>query len=225
MADDKPGVDTVALGDPKVETSNFDRYKGRKNVTDRIAILSSKLVRGYRYYHNKKSFLAPTNPEVLKLCKEQLGEPDQYFALVVFHYQTDEDGALLVEEKCQGKVKIWRWSESKYDEYSALQKQWPIMEAGFDAAQHDLLIKCTEEQYQRMTTTVCPKAHWKSKEAWHKALLEKRAKADEKLKGSLGLSLSDQEILDLLGASLASQTGGTENAADVDLSDVVDDMD
>lgn len=218
-------TDTVTLGDKSVEVSNFDRYKGVKGRTDRLAILSPRLVRGFRYYHNKKAFLAPKSPELLKLCKEQLGEPVQQFALVLFHYTTDENGVLLDDTKCQGKVKIWRWSEAKYTEYADLAKQWPVMNGGFDEKQIDVLSKCTEEQYQRMTTTPCPTAHWKSKEAWYNALMAKEAKAAEKLQNAIGLKLSDQEIMDLLGASIGSQTGGTENAGDVDLSDIVDDMD
>lgn len=215
----------VTFGDKAVETSTFDRYKGVKGRTDRIAILSAKLLRGNRYYHERKktSFRAPENEEVLALCKAQLGEPEQRFALTLFHYNTDEDGNLLDDAKCSGKVKIWQISESRYEELSGLAKEWPLLDGGAEASQHDLIIKCTEEQYQRMSFKPTKDAHWKKKEAWYNALKSKEQAAQKRLRESIGRTLSDQEILDLLGVSPQSATGGTQNASDIDLSDVLDD--
>jgi len=218
--------DQVTLGDKAVETSQFDRYKGTLNRTDRIAIISTTLTRGYRYYMEAKrsSFRAPTNPETLKLVKASLGEPEQRFGLVVFHYLTDEAGNLIDTTKCQGKIKVWSISESRYEELSGLHRTWPLLDSaeGFAGKQVDLQIRCTEEKFQRMTFTPCPDAQWKKKEAWYNALKEKEAKARDKLKLTLGKQLTDHEILDLLGTALPSQTGGTQNAGEVDLSDVLD---
>lgn len=220
-------ADMVTLGDKRVETSNFDRYKGRKGITDRIAIISSRLIRAYSYFYEggskKVSFKAPTNPETLKFVKEQLGEPAQYFGLVLFHYQTDDAGDIIEPEKLKGKVKVWRISETRYEELSALHKSWPLLDGGFDAKQVDLSIKCTEEQYQRMNFTPCPDAHWKKKQAWYDALKDKESKAMEKAKQALGRQMTDAEIMELLDGALPSQTGSTDNAGDIDLSDIVDD--
>lgn len=214
----------VGFGDKNVETSTFDRYKGVKGRTDRIAIISSKLIRGYRYYHEgkKTSFKSPENPELLALVKAQLGEPEQRFALTLFHYTTDDSGQLLDESKCQGKVKIWQISESRYEELSTMHKSWPLLDTGFGEKQYDLIIKCTEEQYQRMTFTPAPTAHWKSKESWYNALKSKEGAAQAKARASIGRQLSDQEVMDLLGVSVKSQTGSTANSSDLDLSDVMD---
>lgn len=222
MSETTGQTEVITLGQAGIETSNFDRYKGRKGVTDRVAFIGKNLIRGFSFYHEKKRFLAPTNPELLKKVKEVLGEPQQQFALVVFHYATNEDGDLHDDTKCSGKVKLWRWSEAKYDEYSALGKKWPLMNNGFGNPQHDLLIKCTEEQYQRMTTTPCPDAQWKKKEAWFKALEDKAAKAQERLSSTIGIKMSDDEILQLIGASPTNPTAGGDTAGDVDLSDVLE---
>lgn len=218
-------VDQVTLGDKNVETSQFDRYKGHKGVTDRITILSSKLIRGYNYYieGKKTTFRAPENPEVLALCKKHLGEPTQKFALTLFKYLTDQDGALLDDTKCQGKVMLWSISESRYEELSAISKSWPLMDNGFNEPQSDLMVKCTEEQFQRMSFTPTPTAHWKSKQSWYDALKAKEAKSHERLRMTLGRQLTDLQIMELLGTSVPSQTGGTDRAGDVDLSDVLDD--
>ena len=224
-ANPKAATDQVTLGDKNVETSQFDRYKGVKGRTDRIAILSATLIRGYRHYHpgKKRSFRAPSTPEVAKLVTDELGPPEQRFALVLFHYTTDDDGNLIDDSKCQGRVKTWAISEARYEELSGLHRSWPLLDGGFGEPQHDLQLKCTEEQYQRMNFTPCPEAHWKKKESWFKALKEKCQLAMPKAKLALGREMNDTEIMEMMGTSLPSQTGSTENSGDVDLSDIMDD--
>lgn len=220
--------DVVALGDKRVETSTFDRYKGRKGVTDRIAFISSSLIRTYTFYYEgnnqKRTFRAPTNPETLAFVKKQLGEPDQKFGLLLFHYTTDDNGELLTPEKLSGKVKLWVWSEARYDEIVALNRQWPLMDTGFDGKQYDLQVKCTEEQYQRMNFTPCPSAHWKTKQTWYDTIKAKEPKALPRLRQALGRQMTDQEIMGLLGgAGNGVAPASTDAAGEVDLSDVIDD--
>lgn len=220
-----PGSE-VTFGDKTVETAQFERYKGGKNRIDRISIVSSKLYRAHAYYHEstKNTFRAPTNPAVLKAVKDAMGEPSQRFAFALFHYQTDDHGNLVDDKKCAGRMKIWRISDARYEELSQLHRQWPLLDAGFGQPQHDLIIKCTEEQFQKMTFTPCPSAHWKSKEGWYNALKEKEKLAKGKINLALGLEKPDQEILALLGSSAPpTSTGSTSNANDIDLGDVLDD--
>jgi len=223
---DKSSTDQVTLGDKNVETSQYDRYKGVKGRKDRIAILSATLIRGYRHFHpeKKRSFRAPSTPEIAKMVTEQLGPPEQRFALCLFHYTTDEAGNLIDVAKCQGRVKTWAVSEARYEELSNLHRSWPLLDDGFTEGQHDMLIDCTEEQYQRMNFTPCPEAHWKKKEAWYNALKEKEKLALPKVKMTLGRKMSDTEIMEMMGTAMPSQTGSTENAGDVDLSDITEDL-
>jgi len=216
----------VTLADPTVETSQFPRYKGTKDKTDRVAIISKTLSRAFRYYHegSKKSFRAPESAEMLEKCREAMGEPEQRFGLVLFHYLTGEDGVMASEEKCQGKVKIWSISEARYEELSALHRSWPLLDGGFAEPQNDILIACSEEKYQRMTFTPTPKPHWKKKQKWYDTLKERERKAQEKVQMALGWKLTDAEIMDLLGmASAVAATGSLENAGEVDLTDVLAD--
>jgi len=222
--------DEVTLGDKNVEIAVFDRYKGRKNVTDRVAIVSKNLVRAYTYFYEgngkKKMFRAPKNAQTLEFCKKHLGEPVQYFGLALFHYSTQEDGTLLDPAKLSGKIKTWRISETRYEELSTMHKSWPLLDAGFAEKQFDLMIKCTEEQWQRMQFTPAPQAHWKSKQAWYDFVKKKEALAKDKVAAALGTEMKDEEIMELLGASGPAPTGSSGmSAGDVDLSDIVDDGD
>lgn len=220
-------TDTVTLGDKRVETSNFDRYKGRKGVTDRVAIISKGLVRAYNYFYEgsnrKMTFRAPRDKELLEKVRAQLGEPQQKFGLALFHYQTDEQGNLLDDTKLSGKVKVWAVSETRYEELSALHRSWPLLDGGFSEPQVDLMIKCTEEQFQRMNFTPCPSAHWKKKDSWYAALKDKERKAADKVKMALGRQMSDREIMELLGMSVPASAPTQGGSGDIDLSDVIDD--
>lgn len=220
--------DQVTLGDKRVETSTFDRYKGEKGRIDRIALVSKTLIRGWSYWYEgggkKRTFAAPKNAEALAFCKKVLGEPEQRFGVLLFHYLTDDKGELIEPEKLKGKIKTWVWSETRYEELTNMNRQWPLLDGGFDAKQVDLIIRCTESTFQRMGFTPTPTAHWKTKKQWYDAIVGKAEKAKPKLKMALGKQLSDQEIMALLGGGNVSPTKGGDSAGDVDLSDVVDDI-
>ena len=220
--------DEVTFGDKRVELSDYDRYKGRKGVTDRLAVISPTLVRAFIHFHRSAqgggSFrcLSPGS-DPMAVCCEHKGTPDQRFGIVVFHYFTDDEGVLVNDDKLTGKIKLWCITESRYGALTDLHKEWPLLNGGFEAPQHDITLKCTEEQFQKMTITVAKKAHWKTKQAWYDALTKKFPKAREKVLLALGRTLKEAEIMERLGLSLPSQTGGTDKAGDVDLGDVLAD--
>jgi len=219
--------DQVTLGDSRVRTSNYERYKGRKGITDRVGIISSALLRGYNYFYEgqggqKTLFRAPTNPETLKLVKSILGEPTQRFGILLFHYSTDESGEVLDTEKLRGKIKIWVISESRYEELTLMNRQWPLLDTGYDGAQYDLNINCTEENFQRMTFTPCSTALWKKKEQWYQTLKGDEAKAKERLRWALGRELKDEEIMKMLGKSGPSPTTSSDSVGEIDLSDIIE---
>jgi len=228
----------VTLGDKRVVLDVFERYKGVKDQSDVIAIISSRLVRGYRYYHpdKKVSFRAPTDEAELEKVKEVLGPPQQRFVMVVFHYTpsdyNDAGTPILDPTKCKGRVKLWSISDNRYAELSGIHSEWPLLDTseevpggGFSVPQHDLVIKCTEEKFQRMQFTPTKTAHWKLKEEWYDKLKTREERAAEKGKGALGRVFSSQELSDLMGWSEGIAPGGTGNVDDIDLSDIAKGID
>jgi len=216
------GMDTVSLNDKSVDIQTYDRYKGRKGVTDRVAILSTNLLRARVHYHDakKKSFKCVSTPQKQGPCCKHMGEPDQKFGLVVFQYLTDEKGDQLTEEKLAGKLKLWVISESRYAELSQIHKEFPILDAGFAEPQFDMLIKCTEEQYQKMTFTPCKAAAWKKKQEWYDALKAKEAKAKSRLVKALGNDFTAMEIMDLLEVDSGNPIQA--DSSEFDLGDVLE---
>lgn len=224
-----PDAEVFAFGDKRIETSAFDRYKGRKNESDRLGFLSTGLKKTYTHYYQPagekmgKTFKCLSRPGQLGICCQKLGAADQKFGLVVFKYSTNEDGSLLDVAKCSGKVLIWVISEARYSELDAINKEWPLLDGGQAAPQHDLILKCSEEQYQRMTFTPQKTAHWKTREAWYKALKDKSVLASTAMVKAMGRTLTEEEVNSLLGVAVSGRpTGSTENAGDIDLGDVLD---
>lgn len=223
------GLDSVALGDKSVDIQTFDRYKGRKNVTDRVAILSATLLRSRTHYHEKgksgKTFKCITTAAKQGVCCKHMGDPDQKFGLVLFQYLTDEQGAMLTDEKLSGKVKLWVVSETRYSELATIHKEFPLMNAGFTEPQVDLMVKCTEEQFQRMSFTPCNKAFWKQKQSWFDAMIAKEAKARARLAKVMGADLSELEIMELLevdgGNPVTGGAGSTGDSLEIDVNDIL----
>lgn len=218
--------EAVSLNDSRVHISTYERYKGRKGITDRLGIVSTALLQAHTYFYeapNQKTlFRAPKDPNTLAFVKSVLGEPTQRFGVLLFHYTTDENGELIDDTKLRGKLKIWVISESRYQELGQLDKQWKLLDEGFDKPQYDFTAKCTEEQYQRMTFTPCPNAFWKRKQQWYDYVKTEEKKAKERLRWALGKQLKDPEIMALLGnRSGASPTTAGDAVGDIDLSDIV----
>lgn len=213
-------LDQVSLNDKRVDIQTFDRYKGRKNVTDRIAILSTTLVRARTHYveAKKKTVRCHSTPQKQAICCKHLGEPEQKFGLVLFQYTTDDSGAMLTDERLSGKIKLWVISESRYAELSQIHREFPLLDSGYGEAQMDLLMKCTEEQWQRLTFTPCRDAFFKKKKEWYDALKLKEAKAKAKLGKAMGNELTELELMELLEVapthSPSKGQGGDVNIGD-----------
>ena len=217
--------DEVAFGD--VQTSTFPKYQGIQGQTDRIAVLSPKLRRSYTYYVDdaKCRFRVEHNPP--SWITDKLGQPEQKFALVFFKYATDTDGEILTPDKLKGKVCVWVFSETKFDQVKAKFQRYALMNGQED--QVDLLITCTDSQWQKLDFDVCtgtdevPAAHWKKEPKWVEALNAKLADALKRADYFLGAHKTEDEIRAMLG--LTSGGGGQSPAADddVDMSDVLAD--
>jgi hypothetical protein len=211
--------DEVEFGDKKVTTTITTRYQGRTGVTDRVAFISDKLLRAYLHWHDQKNFQCLSTEGKKGICCQHLGAPEQKFGAVLFHYTTDEDGE-LVGDGLRGKTKFWVFSEKRYEQLKPTARQHPLLDNGPDEAQVDLLLFCDEEQYQKITPTVVPGAHYKSKPEFYKAVTGKRDRLKEKLQLFLAPPRSEREVAEILGV----HSGAAPSQADddeVDLSDVM----
>lgn len=233
--DRKMSEDTVTLGDRRVEITNYDRYKGRKGETDRIAFLSNNLIWRKTWYvegrgsNDRGSLIKDPgeNTDLGQLIRKHLGEPEQRFGLVLFHYKADENGVPDNPDKCSGKPKLWVISESRYAQLSNIHNEFPLLAPSeADGSQHDLIIRCQEEQFQRMEFQATAKqAHYRKKDKWVETIMKKVPKAEEQLKKAMGRDYTEDEVKQLLGISSGSATPTQGSSDELDLDDVIDEDD
>lgn len=197
----------VSFRDPSVEFSFLERYKGHVGQKDRLAIVSQTFVRGFQHFHNQKKFICLTeSADKPKICCTTIGPSRQYFSGLVWHYVTDPEGNPIAKDKpFLGKLKVWVFPESRYQELGTLDGQWPLTDKGFGKPQHDLLITTTDNTFQKMTFVPTPEAFWKvSGEAIYKKIFEKAFTAKPQAVKALGNRLSEQEVMALLGKAPAT---------------------
>lgn len=208
------------VGFGEVQTATFPKYQGRKGVTDRVAVLSAKLKRSYSYYveDGRTRFRVDKSPP--EWITKRLGQPEQKFALVFFKYATDEDGELHQTDKLKGKIVIWVFSETKFDQIKAKFMRYPLMNDSDE--QKDLIISCTDAEWQKLDFDVADDAFWRSKPEWIEALNKLVDDALKRADYYLGFRKTEDEIKQILGVVQGSGPAGAADD-DVDLGDVLAD--
>lgn len=219
-------VGTVEITDDSVTASEFDAYKGRKDVTDRLTILLPKRIQfGRVHYVDEKGYYIcltgfkkqggqeiPQAP--VQACCNRLDMPQQRFSALVVHYDTTPKGQLV--EPFGFKLKVWRFGARTFEQIRAANEQWPL-------DQHDLMVKCTDDKYQRVEMQSCKnsiaaadpfiKKYGKDLQDWVSAMLVK-------LPQTVGRRLDAAGWAELLGAAAPGVANVAAAAADAPIDDI-----
>lgn len=217
-------VATTSWADDTIKAYDFDLYKGRKNMTDRIGILVPNEITygrvhfaegaGYFICHSEWKLVG--GQEIctrVAPCCEKLEAPGKRFACLVAHYNTNPQGALVQPFSYQ--LKLWRFSDAKYVELREMNKEFPL-------ADHDIKVLCTDDQYQKMTLQVCrdkvvntdpfKKKYGPEVDQWIQM-------ARARLSGAVARHYTPQELLEKLGMAQApavvQQTAAVEDIRDL----------
>lgn len=201
-------VHTTSFEDDTIRAYDFDLYKGRANVTDRIGILVPSSITFGRTHYTKETgyFLCQSEWKqsggqeiVTKVapCCDRLEAPRKRFACLVIHYTTNPTGALIKPFSYQ--LKLWRFSDDRYIVLRDLNREFPL-------AEHDVKITCTDDQFQKMTIMACrdrvvntdafKKQYGADMDAWVRASMTK-------LEKQVGKLFTPQELLQKLGMAQA----------------------
>jgi len=217
-------VHTTSFEDETIKNYDFDLYKGRMNVIDRIGILvPNEITYGRVHFVDKVGYfichsewkLVGGQDVCAKIapCCERLEAPDKRFACLIIQYNTNPQGALV--QPFSYSLKLWRFSGAKYVELREANKEFPL-------ADHDMKLHCTEEQYQRITMQAC-KDKVVNQDAFKKRYGAEVAEwvkaASNKLAGQVAKSFTPQELLEKLGMAQApavvQQAGAIEDIKDL----------
>ena len=221
-------VETVNLGDDTVATGEYEVFKGRKDQIDRLSILDPRHAAFARCHYVEDSGFVVCNSSFQKQgsvevvqhlapCCERLGPPKKRFSVMVVHYMTDNKGR-FPNNVLSFTLKVWRFGEPVFDQLRTLDSQFPI-------DRYDVMVNCTDEQYQRMTITPCSeymlaheamKPHLSVISSWFNSM---RPKLDK----TTGKRLDQKEMNDILFRSGGSSFGVppvAPGASDVPATDV-----
>jgi hypothetical protein len=215
MATTHENTQEIEWTDETITTGEFEVYKGRKNVTDRIAILTKPTLGRFHYKQGVGFFLCNSKYTVQggvemcenpALCCQLMNEPaKKRFAALILQYDTRPNGELT--QPFGFKLLVWRFREDKFVALRGIAKEWPF-------EQHDLMVSCSDEGYQKMSFNVCKstvitndvfKANFGvTVEAWTKTMRPK-------LERAIGRPMTDAQIAEAFGkAGLGGQVSQSQ---------------
>lgn len=156
-------VERADISDESIKTGDFDIYKGTTKRVDRISMLTPRDIAFGRVHYIEHAELGgytvceskwgrQGKNEVLlqqAICCERAGMPKKRFAALVIHYTTDPTGKLI--SPFSFGLKVWRFNETTYEMLRNTGREYPL-------DQHDMLVACTDEQYQKVTLSSCKEA-------------------------------------------------------------------
>ena len=154
-------------------------------------------------------------------------EPQQRVASVIVVWPCDKDGELDVASFKAGKgykVQPWDMPPTKYSDIGRINKR-------FDLAEHDLAMTCEDKTYQKMSfapekDNLLQKLLFSDKEEFQaigKRILGDARKIADNLHRDLARNMTVDEVKEKLGFDVASPSGNSHAAKDVDdlLNDVL----
>lgn len=223
------GVGDASLDDQSITNNDFTLYKGRKGMVDRIYILNPRSMKAGRSHYQKDHgyFLCHSKFEVVggqevcaspAICCQKLEESKKRFAAMVLQYTVGPDGKLV--NPLSFTFKLWRISDDKFVLLRDIHSEFPL-----DA--HDLVVRCTEENFQKMTiqaSSQCvvhmptfPAVYKQQIDTWVRSMTAKAAR-------SLGKTLTDQELRERLGMATVAPATTVSEAPIVDISNLLGDL-
>lgn len=219
----------IGFDDPNIKAADASFYKGTKDQTDRIGIVS----KGFKTLmtHYKKGLghvicrsTPPKRDESGKivessqraLCCKKLKPAKLRCGGVIVQYRTDQHGNL--KEPFTYDVKVWVFGEDKYVTLRNINSEFPISE-------NDLKVHCTDPGYQKLQIQPANGSFWqKDKLGWKPEILAEAAALQEKLPTLMGKMRTDEEILENVGAVPDDQQVANVVGNDQDLDKVLENI-
>jgi hypothetical protein len=206
-----------------------ERYKGKKNQTDRIAIAwffkdddgnyrmaesdTPKFKMANYHYAPGLGYINAKG----EYTTQKFGPPKRRIGTIVVKYSTDRQGSL--PKGADGKPQLdfqimeWQFGEDKYRLLATIHEEFPL-------TKHDIKVTCTDAQYQKLSFTACNgEALWQRNENLKSSILERVAEMAHQV--SLCRDLSVQEIKEHYGES---EDAVPDVSSDIDYDDLMEDI-
>lgn len=210
-----PNYFVTSIEDPTIKGfADLPVYKGRRGVTDRLAILRPQEIAAARVHYIKdvgyifclseyriqRTSESDPGSEIMTkmgVCCEKLDPARKRMAVPIIRYRTDRDGNLL--QPFDYELLIWRFGDRMFTQLASVAKDFPL-------SSHDLRVLCEDETYQRFMASatkesICTNA--KFREQYGAAVDAFIASVQPRLKGMLAQSMAAAEVAEKLGSEPA----------------------
>lgn len=193
MTDFNSASEEVGFDDNSVSSFQFEKYKGTKGQTDRIAVVLCKegkpvVRKAWTHFIEGVGYVIAND-----YTRSRFGEPSLRFATVVGQYRTDKFGKIQQPfNESSVMVKFFIFGVKKYDLLRKANEEFPL-------DKHDLLVSCQEDKFQQLGFQSCKEAAWKLKPEVQKAVAAQVEKLANYLEGQLGQKLTAEQIKEKLG--------------------------
>jgi len=228
---------TFDSGDEKLGKKS-KRFKGREGETYRISLAwfaeanedgspnmdgNVQFTGCERHYMQGVGYFLHKGAEFAKLAG---GAPKQAVATIVVVWPTDKKGTLNSASFSKGtdyEVMPWVFSSERYDQLKNRHVEWPLSE-------HDLILSCTDTQYQKMDISPAKdnllrklvESDKDKARAISVAIMEQVQKIESSIRTDLARDLTLEQLREKLGGSTASPvTGG---AAEENVDELLDNL-
>jgi len=226
-------------GDEKVTKKN-NRFKAKEGETYRMSLVwlrvddegnpnwdkPIRFTGCERHYLAGVGYFLHKGPEYSKLAG---GPPKQQVACICIVWPTLARGKLDKEKFAKGEdveVYWWGFSSEKYDQIKLRNDNYPLTE-------NDLVVNCTDTQYQKMDISTAPgnlfRKLWESDKPHGRkmaeALWEQIKEMEDTLRAEIARDLTLEQIREKLGGSGGGPVPEGASAEDVDglLDNLLDD--
>ena len=204
----------VGFDDDSVRSLDFEKYKGTKGTTDRLAFVHLKDIQGklqpilrkaYVHYIENVGYVLAND-----YTRSRFGEPTLRLVTIVGQYQTDKFGKIKQPfNETSLTLKFFVLSAKKYDALRKAHQEFPL-------DKHDLMVTCIEDQYQQLNFQSCKEAAWAIKPEIKKAVLAQVEKLAPYLEGQLGQNLTVEQIKEKLGENSDSGIAADDTSSNAD---------
>lgn len=151
-------VGEISWTDDSIKINDIGFFKGEKAHKHRVFIMTAKpaFARVHYsggYFRCLSTFETKNGNQVCTKhakCCELLGQgPKLRFSVVVAVYDTKKDGIIKTKDpkELEFELQVWAFGEDKFQSLRTKHEEW-------DLTQHDLLITCTDEQFQKLEIDV-----------------------------------------------------------------------
>lgn len=225
------GVQRTSFGDANAaKTDNIPTYKGKKGITERIAVISAANlivgrshfsdVQGVGYVLCRSTFKRSGDvevPESIAQCCQMLPEARKRCTTFIIKYATDKNGKPT--QPLEFNMMAWVFGPEKFEKLHAIHTEHGLENV-------DLLVTCEDEQFQKLTFVPtsrerCYRALPAFKQRYDQTIADWVRAMQGKLERNIGREVSDADLIKKLGtgagaasaSSVAPMTAAPEIAA------------